>query len=351
MRNFLKGLTLLLSLTTLIPIWRSHYRWVRIWDFPRLQIAISACINILVVVALRNKLPSKIRRLLLASNAFVALFQAFKIFRYTPLYPVEAVKSRKLNLPARFSFMVSNVKMDNRESEPYLRLVRNVDPDLLLINEPDGWWEERLRELDAKYPQHVKIPQGNTYGMILYSRLPLIEPNIQFLVRDYIPSIHTLVALPSGQQVELYCVHPEPPNEARTHFRDGELLIIGRKVSESKLPCVVAGDLNDVAWSKSTRLFQKVSRMVDPRIGRGFYNTFNAHNPLIRYPLDHVFYSPSLSLVELKRLPGFGSDHFPILVRLEYDPEAALRQAPPEKDRKDKKRANRVLKKIHASRQ
>jgi len=47
-------------------------------------------------------------------------------------------------------------------------------------------------------------------------------------------------------------------------------------VEASTMPTVVAGDLNDVAWSHTSRLFCRLSRTIDPRIGRGFLNSFDA---------------------------------------------------------------------------
>ena len=76
------------------------------------------------------------------------------------------------------------------------------------------------------------------------------------------------------------------------------------------------GDLNDVAWSRTSRLFQKVAGMGDPRVGRGFYPTFNANYPLLRWPLDHLFVSPHFELMQIDLLPDIGSDHLPIFFRL-----------------------------------
>jgi hypothetical protein len=86
---------------------------------------------------------------------------------------------------------------------------------------------------------------------------------------------------------------------------------------------VVAGDLNDVAWSHTTRLFQRTSGLLDPRVGRGLYSTFHAAYPFLRWPLDHVFFSREFRLRRLERLPAFGSDHFPILVEVSYEPARA----------------------------
>ena len=77
------------------------------------------------------------------------------------------------------------------------------------------------------------------------------------------------------------------------------------------------GDLNDVAWSRTTRLFQRISGLLDPRVGRRYVNTFHADYPLLRWSLDHVFHSTDFALVAMQRLPHIGSDHFPIYVVLQ----------------------------------
>jgi len=95
---------------------------------------------------------------------------------------------------------------------------------------------------------------------------------------------------------------------------------------EARRPHLVKHVLDNVAWSHTTNLFLKESGLLDPRMGRGFYNSFDARNPVIRFPLDHVFHSAHFRLVELRRLVKVGSDHFPMLVALSHEPDAAREQ-------------------------
>jgi hypothetical protein len=90
--------------------------------------------------------------------------------------------------------------------------------------------------------------------------------------------------------------------------------------------------LNDVAWSRTTKLFQKMSGLLDPRVGRGFFNTFHAHIPLLRFSLDHIFHSSEFRVRKLKVLADVGSDHFPVFVELSLEPEAVLQQPAPAPD-------------------
>lgn len=94
-----------------------------------------------------------------------------------------------------------------------------------------------------------------------------------------------------------------------------------------------------MAWSRTTNLFQKISGLLDPRIGRGLYNSFHAKYPFLRFPLDHVFHSNDFRLVKLKRMPHIGSDHFPIYVALSLESTAEFTQQELKADKEEQQEA------------
>lgn len=59
--------------------------------------------------------------------------------------------------------------------------------------------------------------------------------------------------------------------------------------------------------------------MIDPRRGRGFYNTYHAHIPFCRYPLDFIHFSGEFRAVEFRREKKIGSDHFPFYIKLSFE--------------------------------
>jgi endonuclease/exonuclease/phosphatase (EEP) superfamily protein YafD len=133
-------------------------------------------------------------------------------------------------------------------------------------------------------------------------------------------------------------------------MRDAELLSVAKEIKElGDVPVIVAGDFNDVAWSRSTHLFQRTGGLLDPRVGRGLFNTWDSGNWLLRYPLDHVFASRHFFLVELQRLPDIGSDHFPILVVLDYDSGSSVENDAPQPKAGDEEEAEEAIEKGKAN--
>ncbi len=98
-----------------------------------------------------------------------------------------------------------------------------------------------------------------------------------------------------------------------------------------------------MAWSTTTRLFRKLSGLLDPRVGRGIFNTFNAKFRLIRWPLDHLFHSDHFTVKSIQRLPAFGSDHFALLTELMYTPVERSRQRGPAEGSEDRKLAEEII--------
>ncbi|MFM9858438.1 endonuclease/exonuclease/phosphatase family protein [Pseudoxanthobacter sp. M-2] len=329
---------LMMVTATALALIETDVWWIRVLDFPRLQIAVVLAVALVAFwwAGARDAFAGVIA---IASLAALG-WQVLMIAPYTAVWPRQMLAATACPEGARVRFLMANVLQDNRGSQAVLQLVRDTDPDVVLLTEIDQWWADEMAGLTASHPQTILEPRSNTYGMGLYSRLPLQDGAVRYLLEDDIPSIRTRVALPDGTIFTVWGVHPAPPRPGDdTDERDAELLIVAKEAAEASGPAVVAGDLNDVAWSSTTTLFQKISGLIDPRIGRGLYATFNANWPLMKWPLDHLFASTEWTLGEFRRLPDIGSDHFPMLVELCHQPQAAAVQEPVEPEPGDAEEA------------
>jgi endonuclease/exonuclease/phosphatase (EEP) superfamily protein YafD len=336
---------------TAIPLVRADAWWVRVFDFPRLQIALVLILTFSIYVLVRED-PSVADHVFLALLTVAVVYQAYRMYPYTPLCRKQVQASKDAEAERTFSLLISNVQMTNRTADVLRRLIDQHDPDIILTVETDRWWEKALADLERSHPHVVRQVQDNTYGMLLHSRLELRDVRVEFLVEDDIPSIHSFVKLQSGEDVELHCLHPRPPapqESDRTTERDAELLIVAKHLKGKDARAIVAGDLNDVAWSRTNNLFQSISGLLDPRVGRGFFHTFNANWPFIRFPLDHVFSSRHFRLVAFKRLPHCGSDHFPVFVKLALEPDAKHKQEHPQATPEEKQEAEEKIEKAETS--
>ncbi|HAC16495.1 MAG TPA: endonuclease [Bacteroidetes bacterium] len=372
-------LSIALVYGTAAPLIRTDVWWIRIFDFPRIQIAVLIVLTLAAYLILR--LFGRLRLweyTLITLLGFSLVWQLILITPYTAIYPREMVDSQTEDDTNRISLLVYNVLTENRKVEALLELISDNDPDLILLSEPDEWWLNQLKSLDEEYPYTLHQPQENQYGMLLYSRLELIDPEIRFLIEPEIPSFRLKVRLRSETLVTLYGMHPRPPGLKRSNDdesaddnttemavngngeddteegeredsdnRDAELMLVAKEIEKyGDEPVIVAGDFNDVAWSYTTHLFQRIGGLLDPRVGRGLFTTYSTKSRLMRYPLDHVFASNHFVLVELRRLPDIGSDHFPLLVVLDFDPNASEANDEPKPDADDKEEANEAIEKV-----
>ncbi|HEY4650548.1 MAG TPA: endonuclease/exonuclease/phosphatase family protein [Pontibacter sp.] len=342
----LQALATFSILATFLPLLHSQEWYVRVFDYPRLQLFVLAIVSFLLYLWLAPK-ERKRDKFLLGALVVVIIYQAVNIYPYTFLAPKEVKDADKgTSEDTSLSFLVSNVLMYNKEYGQLAALVQKQKPDIVLLLESDLAWQQGLAPVTKQYPYRVEIPLDNTYGMHLYSRLPLRQQKVSYLLDKDIPSIKTFVKLRNGTWIELHAVHPKPPvptEDATSEKRDAEIVMIAREIATSKYPVVVAGDFNDVAWSRTTELFQEVSGLLDPRLGRGFYNTFNANYLILRWPLDHVFHSTHFKVESIKRLSDIGSDHFPIYIKLSFAPDNKYEQQEPEADKQTQEEASELI--------
>lgn len=314
-------LVIFLTIITFASLLKNEIWWIRITDFPRSQLTVLALILLIIQLLFLN-ISAPSTWLLLALTVVSICYQCWWIIPHTKFYKVEVSQTNHLDAANRLSIMTANVLTPNRHSDKLISLVNQYQPDVLVTLESDIWWQKQLTVIEGDYPFRMSCPLDNLYGMHLYSKYTLSESNIEYLVEEDVPSIHTLLTLPSGKEIRMHFLHPAPPsptNNEESSERDAELIMVAKSVVKSQIPVIVAGDLNDVAWSSTTRLFRKISKLLDPRVGRGMFNTYHADHWFMRWPLDHLFHSKHFKLLDIRRMPHIGSDHFPLLTTLIFE--------------------------------
>ena len=325
---------------TVLPLIRSDFWTFRILEYPRLQKLVLAFAAIIILILLRPFLD-QFFWWLTATVALCCIYLLIKIYPYTAISPKEMAFLKNRDDDRELKIFTANVLQTNRKFEAMLEQIAAMDPDIIFLVETDQAWQDAMN-LDQNYPYSIKKPLDNTYGLLFFSRLPIQNEKVLFRADREVPSVEVDVQLKSGDWVKVFGLHPKPPVPDESLYstaKDKELMKVAFEVEKESRPCIVMGDLNDVAWSHVTELFRKVSGLLDPRRGRGFYSTFSANNWLMRFPLDYIFCSADFGLIEMKRMPHNGSDHFAMFIHLQYEPSLLKKQKEPQADKDEKEEA------------
>ncbi|MEM7807105.1 MAG: endonuclease/exonuclease/phosphatase family protein [Planctomycetota bacterium] len=331
----------------------SYGAWfVRVCDFPRLQIMVATLLAGAAVPVLHVVFRDQLTTLDWVTPTValpIAARQLMWIWPYLPVAEKHVEDARGADEASTLRILASNVLQHNEEFGRWRRVVGEEEADVIVVAETDQVWVDEIDKLLGKtHPHRTTVPLSNLYGMAVWSRLPTSDVDVAYAVQKDIPSVHLTVELRCGQKVRVHVVHPRPPapQESETSSpRDAELILLGRRIADATdggdaLPTVVCGDLNDVAWSRTTRLFLRLSGLLDLRRGRGLYSTFHAGHWWVRFPLDHIFVDRRFRLVEMRVLEDVGSDHFPIYAAIAFDASAAEEQNGLEKTSEDEDEAN-----------
>jgi endonuclease/exonuclease/phosphatase (EEP) superfamily protein YafD len=330
-----------LIIAVALPFVKNDYWIFRIFEYPRYQ-KLVCCAVMLVVWVGTNSFEKDLTKIIALVLFACVAYLLYKVWPYT-LWSGKEMKTIAGNDPScQLKMFTANVYQYNTNYTAFLAQVKKADPDIIFLLETDNKWKAAMEALTKTHPYTLLQPQENTYGLLFYSRFKMKKGAINFIVENDIPSIEAVIQLPCGQDVKFYGLHPKPPvpgESDRSKAKDKELMKVALKAKEEKLPVIVCGDLNDVAWSYVSELFRKTSELLDPRRGRGFYSTFSAKNWLMRFPLDYVFSSNNFGLIAMRRMDPCGSDHFPMFSHFEFIPALERQQETPKADAKEKKKA------------
>ncbi len=337
-------LACLAIILTIFPFLAADAWWIRMFDFPHVQLTF---LTLFILLIYFFKFERKNWKDYLFILALVTCFivQGIKIYPYTPFAPYEVNNSSKDK--SDLKVYVANVLQKNKKHQKVIQQIEAYRPDLFLLTETNQAWLASIDKVfHSEYPYQIKVPLPNTYGMLLYSKKELIQPQVHYLIEDSIPSLDFQLKI-KNRLVQLYVIHPKPPmpQHAKTsEKRDAEMMLVAKKIHQQpNQPHIVLGDFNDVAWSRTTTLFQEVSQLLDVRKGRGFFNTYDANSFLMRWPLDHIFVSKEFRVNNIELGKDNHSDHFPIYTELRFEPEKANSQQKNAPSSKELKQAEKEM--------
>ena len=200
-----------------------------------------------------------------------------------------------------------------------LEIVREADPDIVVVQELTPHAERVLADLDTAFPHYRKFPAERQYGIGLWSRYEIESGATIALGR--LPAIQARVRGPSGSFTVIGVHLSAPMTQRRAAARNQQLVELAALSAAVDGPLIVAGDFNTTPYSPYFTDLLETARLTDSRRGRTLSPSWPTMLRLVGIPIDHVAVNDGFTILSHRRLPNFESDHFGALV------EVALRHA------------------------
>lgn len=215
--------------------------------------------------------------------------------------------------------MAVNVEWRNASAERLLSTIETESPDVVVVVELNAAWVERLRPLHEEYPHRLLVPADGAFGIGLFSRRPLAGARALSLAGA--PAIDARIAAPGGA-LRLVGVHLRPPTTAAgAAERNRQLDALAKIADDTDAPLAVCGDFNLTPYSPVFADWAARTGLRDARAGSGLGMSWPTFLPILGIPIDHCVLSAQVGVTAFRRLPAFGSDHYPIAVELFLEDE------------------------------
>jgi endonuclease/exonuclease/phosphatase (EEP) superfamily protein YafD len=265
----------------------------------------------LAVAALRQ------RWVAVAVLAAAGAVSAVPVFPYLP----RALGPEAAAVPSAAPLKVLTVNVSYRPFLPrrLLEIVREADPDVVVVQELTPHAERVLADLDATFPHNRKFPADGAYGIGLWSRHEIESGATIALGR--LPAIEARVRGPSGSFTVIGVHLSAPVTRRRAAARNQQLNELAARSTAVDGPLIVAGDFNTTPYSPYFAEWLERTRLTDSRRGRSLSPSWPTALRWLGIPIDHVAVNDGFTIHSHRRLPNFESDHYGALVEVALHPE------------------------------
>ncbi|MDG1837261.1 MAG: endonuclease/exonuclease/phosphatase family protein [Phycisphaerales bacterium] len=212
-----------------------------------------------------------------------------------------------------------NVKYTNKNYQDLIKLIKETDADVVVVQEATHAWELALDQLSNMYPHRIAHPASGPRGMIMLSKLPFLQSKVEVHPITRHCTLAGWIRF-DNQDILLIASHPFRPG-----LRHGPTLIASELemaasfANKDTQNVIFIGDLNTTMWSSTYTRFVQKHRLSNLRKGFGICASWSRVIPWVSaIPIDHCLIGDNFHGVSFDLLPVAGSDHDAInaLVRL-----------------------------------
>ncbi|WP_081891416.1 endonuclease/exonuclease/phosphatase family protein [Verrucomicrobium sp. BvORR106] len=217
-----------------------------------------------------------------------------------------------------------NLLRRNQNHAALEALLRERQPDVVVLQEVSPRWAEMLPRLKDLYPhQRLEYHRKGSWGLAILSRGPWHKAGLHKLGENGPKKIGMFAEFAfEGRTVSLLNVHASHPTSAGEiadrRVMHEEIRLWSLQRQQEGHAVIVAGDFNCTPWAWLYKDFLHQTQLVDTSQGRLFEATRHVWLP-DRIMIDHVFVSPDWKVGGREVGPDFGSDHRPVFVSLDWD--------------------------------
>lgn len=189
-------------------------------------------------------------------------------------------------------------------------------PDILVIQEANANTLEVAKTLNI-YPHQISKLTEDPFGMIFLSKYPIIEESLHIMHAGPQDNFffQALIKI-NDKEVSIYTAHTAPP-VSHVYFaqRNREFIEISNTIqSDQNKNVIFLGDMNVTPYSPFFKEVQENTGLKNEHTTLLHLPTWSAFkNYLFQIPIDHILHKGDLHLIEKRRGPSMGSDHYPLI--------------------------------------
>lgn len=188
--------------------------------------------------------------------------------------------------------------------------VRKEEATIVLLMEVNDEWVAQLEPLKKILQTFHFVPREDNFGIAFFSNRPVTDKETLIFDRESLPTVTAKLTFTGNKTITFIGSHPLPPINSHFFFtRNWHLDQLARHVKVDPYSKVVAGDFNISPWS---RYFDEFMDHAQLKRARSLFEQMTWQSGPLALPIDHIFYSGSLSLIDYKVGPHLGSDHRPV---------------------------------------